>query len=347
MKKFFILAAAASVTLASCVKNDAFPAPEQGDLISFNAPVVSPATKAQVKYDENVPFNVFAYYSTAVAYNGAGTTTYINNKTVSYENSVWSTENPYYWPKNGTLSFAAYSPASAVTSGALVATNSTSKNLVLDYTVPTAADDQIDVLYSDWAIDQTKAKYVTLPNEDPNLLGGWTGVDIAFHHALTAVNFTVKGTADAVKAFKIKGITLGQLSNEETLTVPYATSTAVWTTAATSKATYTVLAAAADAENSKALATDGSTIKESFILIPQSLVGVNLTIDYYVASDGGWVPQQTIIPLTDAKVGENALNAWVMGTQYNYTLEFTADVIKFAPVVEADWTIVNVDGGTI
>lgn len=342
MKKFFILAAAASVTLASCVKNDAVPAPEQGDLISFNAPVVAPATKDQVTYDENVPFNVFAYYSTAVSYNGEGTTTYINNKTVSYENSVWSTENPYYWPKNGTLSFAAYSPASAVTSGALVATNSTSKNLVLDYTVPAAADDQIDLLYSDWALDQTKAKYVTQTD-----LGDWTGVDIAFHHALTAVNFTVKGTEDAVKAFKIKGITLGELSDEETLTVPYADNAAVWTTAATSKATYTVLAAAADATASTALATDGSTIKESFILIPQSLAGVNLTIDYYVASDGGWVPQQTIIPLTNAKVGENALNAWVMGTQYNYTLEFTADVIKFAPVVEADWTIVNVDGGTI
>lgn len=346
MKKLFIIAAAACVTLASCVKNEAGPGIEQGDLITFASPVVAPATKAQVKYEAG-PFNVFAYYSTANAYTGDGTTTYINNKTVSLADGVWSTATPYYWPKNGTLSFAAYSPASAVTSGALVATNSTSKNLVLDYTVPATAAQQIDVLYSDWAIDQTKAKYVTLPNEDPNLLGGWTGVDIAFHHALTAVNFTVKGTTEAIAAFKIKGITLGKLSNKETLTVPYATSTAVWTTEATSKADYTVLAAAVDAENSKALATDGSTIKESFILIPQSLVGVNLTIDYYVASDGGWVPQQTIIPLTNAKVGENALNAWVMGTQYNYTLEFTADVIKFAPVVEADWTIVNVDGGTI
>jgi hypothetical protein len=150
----------------------------------------------------------------------------------------------------------------------------------------------------------------------------------------------VKGSEDAANAFRIKGITLGALSNKETLTVDL-NNNATWTEAATSTVTYTILAEAADAENSTALTTAGS-IKNSFYLIPQAVKDAKITIEYYVTSDEGWIPQTTSIYLKDAKANDAPLTKWNIGTKYNYTIEFTADAITFAPVVEADWDEKNV-----
>ena len=336
MKKFFMFAAMASVALASCTKNEPAATVEQGEAILFNSPVVAPATKAQVAYTGG-DFNVFGYYSEADAYDGAGSV-YINDAVFADKGTYYGGKTKtYFWPKNGHLNFVAYAPSAAAgltvdkettTDAAVTGPNA----LVLDYTVQTAAN--VDLLYSDWALKQTSATYVTN--------NGLTGVDIAFHHALSQVNFLVKGTAAAETAVvKVGAITLTGLVNEGSLNVPY-TGAAAWTPGVATD-TYTVLAAAADAANATALTQAGS-INKTFLLLPQALTNAVLNVTYYIPSDdpSGYTAQTTTIELDTAKDSEsNAIETWAKEISYNYTIVFDVNEVKLAPVVEADWTPVN------
>lgn len=339
MKKFFMFAAMASVALASCVKNEPVATVEQGDAILFNSPVVAPATKAdQVAYTGG-DFNVYGYYSTADAYDGAGSV-YINDAVFTEKsNSYFGGKNKtYFWPKNGHLNFVAYAPSAATgltvdketaTDPAVTGPNA----LVLDYVVQNAAD--VDLLYSDWALKQTSANYVT------NF--AYTGVDIAFHHALSQVKFTVKGTAAAETAVvKVGAITLTGLVKEGSLNVPYNAAAAAWTPGSETD-TYTVSAAAADAASATALTQAGS-INKTFLLLPQALTNAVLNVTYYIPSDdpSGYTAQTTTIELDTAKDSEShAIETWAKEISYNYTIVFDVNEVKLAPVVEADWTPVN------
>ena len=325
MKKLFIIAAAASVTLASCVKNEPVATPDLGEQITFENPVIAPATKATVidgakDFPACETFNLYAWYTEAdVAYAGEGTL-YIENKVFQDKGTYWGGETPQYWPKNGDLTFVAYAPSSAT--GLSVDNTTDDEKLVLNYTVPTAIASQKDVLYSDWVKDKKAS------NQSGDNSFNKTGIDLPFHHALSAVQFILKAADDAAAAkIKIKGITLGELKNVNSLTVNHS-GTVNWGEA-TGNETYTVLAAAANDGAAKALTTAGENLNSTteFMLLPQN-VDATLAVTYYMKTDGGWLEQSIPIDF-DA--------TWVKGTRYIYTIVFSLDEIKIAPVVKEDW----------
>ena len=206
MKKLFMFAAMASVALASCVKNEPVATVEQGDAILFNSPVVAPATKATNDDDAvafpHTNFDAYAWYS-ATAFDAENdAAVYFSKKTFTNAGSYWSATQAY-WPKNGVLSFVAYAPAAAVTTPAC-----TAAKLTFSYTVADAIGDQKDLLYSDWVFDKTSED-----QEGTNKFSQ-TGIDLPFHHALSAVDFKLQAAdTDAASLIKIRSITLNAVKN--------------------------------------------------------------------------------------------------------------------------------------
>ena len=343
MKKFFILAAAACVTLASCVKNEAGPGIEQGDLITFSSPVVGVPTKtteyAQGLYDKGASFDVYAWYSAAQEFPGvAGSTLYIDEVPCIYHDvnsgseeievdvDYFAPANDYYWPKTGYLSFFAISPASvesAISEG----------KVTLTYTADTNPANQVDLLYSDWA---------TGKNSSTGAVGGYAGVDISFNHALSVVKFAFKGTsAEVASNIQITDVVLTNVNSAATLTCDYAsgTPTAVWEDP-TSKADYTLLIPT-EYVLTENPTTIGTEINNE-ILIPQTIADdVKVVISYNIKSPASpvgnpvWIPQDPIsLQLNTAKIGVSPVNEWQMSTKYNYTIVFDLEKVYFAPVVK-------------
>ena len=162
-------------------------------------------------------FGVFAYYTMNTAWASAKTTAtpnFMYNQQVKYNGSAnvtlypakWEYSPLKYWPngQNSTeyeanatsadmISFFAYAPQIATASlGTVPATNEGIIDLsdnddvnapTVTFTVPTAADKQIDLLYSS-VTDQTK-----------KALNG--KVNFTFHHALAKLNYQVQAVVDA------------------------------------------------------------------------------------------------------------------------------------------------------
>ena len=339
MKKLFIIAAAACVTFASCVKNDTVGGLEQGDLITFEAPVVSIPTKATEYaagiYDKGASFDVYAWYSAEQTFPGVtASELYINeipcvyhdvntgSEEIEVDVDYFAPETSYYWPKSGYLSFFALSPASTES-------NITDGKVVLSYTADTDVTKQVDLLYSDWA---------TGKNNNTGSEGGYAGVDISFNHALSVVKFYFKGaSADVASKIQITNVTLQNVKSTGTLTCDYnaGTPTAAWSAQGT-PADYELLKPA------DYLLTDANTVIGTHInneiLIPQTIAdNVNVVISYNIKSPatGNWIEQVPVtLQLNTAKVGTSQVNEWVKSTKYSYTIVFDLEKVYFAPVVK-------------
>lgn len=206
MKKYFILATAAAVALASCSKVVMDETPDQE--INFNAvnyvnsTKADPDTHGHLEFYSAGTFVVNAYFSAGNFANIAGSTQYMENiditkSQVSGDLYAWKPATSYFWPKAGKLSFIGYYPTGA-TGAAVVdaATNSLAVSFT-NYTVAGTLDaqkdlalennDKNDLMVSDPMINQTSND-----ETDPHYANGTTlahGVSMLFHHTLAKVAF--------------------------------------------------------------------------------------------------------------------------------------------------------------
>ena len=210
MKKFYFLAAMASVALASCVNEESvdYGLQESNKAIVFNSPVVSGMSRAVAgeqpvggKYSIDENFRVYAcwsngdYDATKSTWTVAGGDLYMDNVEVTYDQIVngWSSDavnggQIYYWPKTGKLTFAAYSPADV---NNFTPTYDKTGLKVNAFTVAGNVADQYDFMFSDRSYNRTESENELTP--DANHTGGsYEGVDILFHHALSSIQFVAK-----------------------------------------------------------------------------------------------------------------------------------------------------------
>ena len=359
MKKLFFIAAMAGVALVSCTKNESVETPEQ-DVITFAEPVTALNTKAVEigkKYPTSQNFSVFAHYYTEAE---GGYTTfaegalYMNDVKTSYNAAIrgWDPKTGsgvnYYWPKQGTLTFAAYSPS------LVDATYDKEGIHFANYTVDTDCTKQIDLLYSERSYDQTKEMMVT---NDP-----YSGVQIKFNHALSSILFTVRTDADyqadnftiVLKKISIKNVlsqatfNQGLVDGNGEVTKPVADHFG-WT-GHIDKKEYVAY------NSSKVLSTVASftenitvtnprqndTQNTNLILLPQEFSDQQLYIEYQIVNEN-------VDPATT--VNQNATfnlnyygDSWKRGYRYVYNLTFGFDKIYFDPVVtEWDEVVVTPD----
>ena len=187
MKKNSIIAIAACVALAACTKNELKPV-EVDQQITFQAVVNKASTKAMIDgntYDTGNTFGTVAY-----KVKDATSELYIPVSEVKYTDgspAYWSTEAPYYWPKEkgSSLTFYSYSPFNYSEDGTKTAIPVTAAATGLTFENYSVKDhQQTDLMVADKKADQTGNTATT---------NSWAaGVPTVFHHMLAqivAINF--------------------------------------------------------------------------------------------------------------------------------------------------------------
>lgn len=221
MKKYLFFAALAAVALGACTKVETIKETVETPVL-FGVYAGNSATKATYGdiTTDNLKtsadgFGVFAYYTLNNAWSATATPNFMYNQQVKYNASAnptlypkkWEYTPLKYWPNgqnstaveagtiNDKVSFFAYAPHIATAALGTVpasgegitalSANTAAGAPTVTFTVPSAADKQIDLLWATPMKDQTKQSI--------------TGtVDFTFKHALAKLNVKVQAVVDAV-----------------------------------------------------------------------------------------------------------------------------------------------------
>ncbi|MBQ8737614.1 MAG: fimbrillin family protein, partial [Bacteroidaceae bacterium] len=255
MKKYLFLTALVGASLASCTQEE-IDLPKTGgdsELITFASPVVGNMTRANVtnpyevgnNYPTDGKFAVWAHYYTGNFNGFTNGQLYMEDVILAYKNvkddsgttiiNTWapdSGEKNYYWPKNGTLTFIGYSPASAQNNEGTTVTVGATGIKFNNYEVSTEQSNQVDLLFSERSYNQKKYKASDKTTDDDagdeNTETGstssttndpYTGAHLEFKHALSSILFNVKTDrvySDDKTVITLTGITLKNVVNKAT-----------------------------------------------------------------------------------------------------------------------------------
>ena len=351
MKKLIVLFSAVAA-LAACSKNEVVPAVSGENVeISYK---VAPRTKAdpQAFNTKNV-FASWAYYLP----NGKSWETnfkeaqiYIGKDgeegaTISYGNNVWKDQTTsYYWPKEGNLTFFAYSlNSSSLTDKSGTDTHFTCLNHDSQYgifgTLNLDTHPNTDFLVADIAKDKTANENVY----------NFNGVPTLFKHKLSRVKFAVRKKSDYPGAtitlnsitFKnlVNGMTYTQYQNDEAKGIipDYMYPGTARSDQEYTKTDFKVSSTSFDP------VPDANEVR--YIYIPQDFKNVTeegkiatIEVKYTVTLKKGISETDKGISETYTKTlnVKDIFDSWKIGKRYTFNLIFSLDEIKWAPGV-GDW----------
>lgn len=233
MNKHIFYIAAACAALASCVKNE----------VRVNAPdkeitFQTVSTKAGAAFEKDKHFFSYAYFlekDKTWDPDFASAKPYIDKAVITYEpgtaagKGYWAAGDTYYWPKQGSLTFFAWTdntihhptsnPAPSVGTGATVSCTPNTGIKIENYSVMDNLNK--DILVAEIAKNKTANGSAT---------GDWKeGVPTVFRHALAKVEFKInKKEAYPNVTFKVKKITLTKVSTRGTFTQCQSTPNENW-----------------------------------------------------------------------------------------------------------------------
>lgn len=356
MKKLIVLFSAVAA-LAACSKNEMVPAVSGENVeISYK---VAPRTKADPQtFDTKNVFASWAYYlPSGKNWNANHTDTeakiYIGKEgeegaTISYGNNVWKDQKAsYYWPKEGNLTFFAYSlNSNSLTDPSGTDTHFTCLNHDSQYGIFGSLNldthPNTDFLVADIAKDKTANQNVY----------NFNGVPTLFKHKLSRVKFAVKKKSDYPGAtIKLNSITFKNLVNGMTYTqyqkdAAKGIYTPDYLFPGTKRTDQKYTETAFEVSSSKAFDPVPDKNEVRYIYIPQDFKGVTETdkiatieVKYTVTFKDGI--SETYTKTLNVK---NIFDSWEIGKRYTFNLIFSLDEIKWAPAV-GDWEdeIKNID----
>lgn len=354
MKKLIVLFSAVAA-LAACSKNEVVPAVSGENVeISYK---VAPRTKAEPQaFDTKNVFASWAYYLPAGKSwdnNATDAKIYIGKEgehgvTISYGNNVWKDQTTsYYWPKEGNLTFFAYS----LNSSSL--TDKSGKDIFFtclyhesQYGIHGTLDLDVhpntDFLVADIAKDKTANETAYKFN----------GVPTLFKHKLSRVKFAVKKKSDYPGAtITLNSITFKNLVNGMTYTqyqkdAAKGIYTPDYLFPGTKRTDQKYTETAFEVSSSKAFDPVPDKNEVRYIYIPQDFKGVTETdkiatieVKYTVTFKDGI--SETYTKTLNVK---NIFDSWEIGKRYTFNLIFSLDEIKWAPAV-GDWEDVENTNG--
>lgn len=350
MKKILLFAAAAGITLSSCVKNESTNGFASDAKIAFDAPAVSGITRSSNvageisnPYSTAEHFTVYARYFANQYTTFDGGTAYMTgvetayNQTGNYWDSESANNQAYYWPKQGTLTFAAYSPSGA-DEDCTVAWGATGFTFT-NFAVNTDPAKHYDLMFSERSYNKTSSQGTS---------ENYNGVDIQFKHALSSVVFKIKtDTEYAGHTIKVQSIKLLNTYQQGTFNQnlvdennAMTTDAAAWS-GQTNENTAGYEAVTADEETVTTAAT-ALTNPNPIIVLPQPLAhdgenNVSIAVEYTIDNGNGAIDQTASIDISQ----NYGLTAFELGKRYIFNLVFGLDKIYFAPEVQ-DWNEVIV-----
>lgn len=352
MKKNLFIAAAACVALAACTKNEVKPV-EIDQEITYQ----TINTKAEVStFASDRHFTSYAYmlpsgqtwdskYSSGSAYI-ADADIYYHNTAPNYE---WKAEKTYYWPKQGSLTFFAwstYTTTKASLTGATVSCTQ-AKGIQVDK-FDIEQNKNVDFLVAEVAKDK-KA------NETQHVDGSgntWaTGVPTIFKHALSRLVFkvvTVKGGANynyttdnvtfTVKSIKLKGVN-NNLAYSQDWQSGNTASKHTWTDPVPAvEIDVPVFTGEYIASNSATALTPAAG--DYSIVIPQSFDDDDvLEIIYEIKTEFiSGHPVTETVTINDKKLSEIYTAKWEPGMEYTLTIKLGIDEVLWDPTL-VDWAV--------
>ena len=355
-KELIFLAGLAVAAMSACTKSEGPLTAQNEARVSFK-PLTAKVTKAAYITNESIDlkpgdfqFNVYAWYNTGLNnFVSDNAVEYMSNVLVKYHSDIddkttegsgaWKSDETYYWPKNGTLTFDAYAPSYASADGTFSSTAANGLEFK-DYTVKDL-ESQYDLLYSSRSYDKTTSTNGTNTTYD--------GVDIVFNHALSAIKVNVLTTDDYSGYIKLKKVSILNAYNKGTFNQNYKAGYAessvpsAWT-GHEGNVSYDLFSD----NDGVILNTDALTGVSNAIVLPQKLdhqLGkVSIKVDYSIKHGDKWLDQTSSFELDglyDKDVNE--INEWEIGKRYTYTVKFSLEAIYFAPSVNP-WTDVEMGG---
>lgn len=352
MKKLIVLFSAVAA-LAACSKNEVVPAVSGENVeISYK---VAPRTKADPQaFDTKNVFASWAYYlpsgkKWATDYKDAKI--YIGKEaeegvTISYGNNVWKDQTAsHYWPKEGNLTFFAYSlNSSSLTDKSGTDTYFTCLNHESQYgifgSLNLDTNPNTDFLVADIASDKTANEKVY----------NFNGVPTLFKHKLSRVKFAVRKKSDYPGAtitlnsitFKnlVYGMTYTQYQNDEDKGIipDY-----MYPGTARSDQEYTKTDFEVSSSTAFAPVPDANEVR--YIYIPQNFKDITdadkiatIEVKYTVTLKKGISETDKGISETYTKTlnVKDIFDSWEIGKRYTFNLIFSLDEINWAPGVD-DW----------
>lgn len=359
MKKTLFAAALASVALAGCVKNEAEIVQNADSKITFAAPLVSSITRIHEgeinnPYPTEEEFVVFAkLYSDkydawrdGTWYMGSNTEGIVVKYNPDANIQGWVPDVNYYWPKNGSLTFYAYSPADYDTWKPLINQGVMESS---DVTIPADAHN-VDLLYTKLAKDKKNNENKPGNNNGVDENAEYNGVEMKFMHALSSIKFKVKLSREYKNAeIKLVSIVLNKVNSvgkfslevDETQDAP---KSVVWNMYKT-PIDYTLVSNTADDVQPISSWTTSSDIQGAshMILLPQDLANITATVTYTIKDNPNAETREfsTVIKLADLDYGAQTEKKWLPGKRYIYTITFSLQTIIFDPSV-TPWEDVEV-----
>ena len=291
----------------SCVKTDRIYDDTKTEIAM--KPVMHTPTKEIVEgttYPTGVNFGVLAYHSSAYGDQDKWTdltgenapVPYIDNQEFEFDtqgDGTFGGSDPCYWPYQGSLVFVGYSPYGSCTPSFDCST----KTLTI---AGFESDGQTDLMYF-------------LPDlSDDYLVGlnsGGSSVPAVFSHALSLVEFNVKGV-DNDETVKLKGITFKYIPHMGTLTAD--ASGCSWDEDDLSSYDDLTVFSSVDG---KVLSSE-TPVTATILVIPGSAVNIDLAYDAVGV---------TSHPKTGTITPENAVMEWVAGKKYIYNLTIRSGFI--------------------
>lgn len=352
MKKNIIIALAACVALAACTKNEPKPV-EVDQQITFQAVVNKASTKAMIDgntYDTGNTFGTVAY-----KVKDATSELYIPVSEVKYTagtSAYWSTEAPYYWPKESgsSLTFYSYSPFKYSETGTPTAIPVTAAATGLTFTEYSVKDHQeTDLMVADKKVGQT--------SNTSNAGGSWaTGVPTVFHHMLAqivAINFQTVENASVTpavvkdyanghsttgayvagdKQFVVTDVYFEKFYEQGTLSAGES-----WSWASTGTVTDSYTWYSNSSNPAKFIGGQCTPRNTYYLVLPQTHSDdAKLHVKYEIhtyTSDSAYATEKM-----DVSVPLKNLNTkWEMNKKYTYTLNIDLDRIYWDPKV-TEWT---------
>ena len=348
MKKYIMVAAVASVALASCTKNEVKPV-EIDQEITYQT-ITTKAEASSFASDRH--FTSYAYmlpYGQSWDSNYSSGSAYIAAADISYHktapNYEWKADKTYYWPKQGSLTFFAwstYTTSKASLNEAKVSCTQ-AKGIQVD-AFDITKNKNVDFLVAEVAKDK-KANETEHQDGKGNT---WAkGVPTVFKHALSKLVFKVVTVKDytndkvtfTVKSIKLKGVN-NNLAYSQNWQSGSAASLHTWTNPnpIDEIAEVPVFTGTYVATNT-ATALKPATGDYS-IVIPQSFDADDvLEIIYEIKTEFiSGHPVTERVTINDKKLSEVYNANWEPGKEYTLTIKLGIDEVLWDPTLE-DWAV--------
>lgn len=349
MKNYLFIAAAACVALAACTKNEVKPVEVEPE-ITYQTISTKAGTAAMNAANHFISYAYFLEKGNNWDSNSSSAKAYISAAEISFQTDCWKAAKSYYWPKQGGLTFFAWSAnnATPTTSVTPAPTCSTSNGIeVSSYDI--TANKDVDFLVADIVKNQTA---------NTSTVGSWkAGVPTVFKHALSKLVFkvvTVKGSTEhnytpdnvtfTVKSIKLKGVN-NKLSYSQGWQSGSTASKHTWTDPASPvEIDVPVFTGSYVATNSATALTPSET--DYYIVIPQGFDADDvLEIVYEIKTEFiTGKPVIETVTISDKKLSDIYTANWEPGKEYTLTIKLGIDEVLWAPTVEewADGTTVDV-----